>query len=242
MKTQSQNPHAPQSPEDLRKREIRSFVVRAGRMSDSQSKAIETLMPRYGIEFDDTCGADLGFFERQFGRAAPLTIEIGFGMGVTTVEIAARQPERDFLGIEVHPPGVGNALKLIEAQALTNVRIIRHDAVEVLRHMVAAQSVDAFHIYFPDPWHKLRHHKRRLLQAPFVALLASRLKRGGYVHLATDWEHYAQWMLEVLQAESSLKNSATDFAPKPAWRPTTKFETRGVKLGHGVWDLLYTKV
>jgi tRNA (guanine-N7-)-methyltransferase len=223
-------------------RAIRSFVVRAGRMSDAQTRAIETLMPRYGIAYapeapKNTYAAT--FFERE----APLVIEIGFGMGVATAEIAANAPDKNFVGIEVHPPGVGNLLKLIEANALTNVRVIQHDAVEVLDHMCASESVDAFHIYFPDPWHKKRHHKRRLIQGEFVGKLCTRLKRRGYIHLATDWEPYAQWMLEVLTAESQLRNrSASGFAEKPAWRPTTKFETRGVKLGHGVWDLLFEKV
>jgi tRNA (guanine-N7-)-methyltransferase len=222
-------------------RAIRSFVVRAGRMSDAQTRAIETLMPRYGIAYapevpDSTYGAVF------FGREAPLVVEIGFGMGVATAEIAARAPERNFVGIEVHPPGVGNLLKLIDAHGLTNIRVIQHDAVEVLDHMMAPASVDAFHIYFPDPWPKKRHHKRRLIQPPLVQKLASRLKSGGIIHLATDWEEYAHWMLEVLAGEPTLRNQAgAGFAPKPAWRPTTKFETRGVKLGHGVWDVLFEK-
>ncbi len=221
----------------LKGREIRSFVIRAARMSDAQTRAIETLMPRYGIDFspENTFGAE---FPRE---KHPFIIEIGFGMGVATVEIAQNAPERDFLGIEVHPPGVGNILKLIESANLTNLRVIQHDAVQVLRHMVTPQSVDSFHIYFPDPWPKKRHHKRRLIQPALVALLAEKLKPGGLLHLATDWEEYAHWMLDVLRGEPALENTVADFAPKPAWRPTTKFETRGVNLGHGVWDVLFRK-
>jgi tRNA (guanine-N7-)-methyltransferase len=222
-------------------RAIRSFVVRAGRMSDAQTRAIETLMPRYGVAFAKAAPAHATNF---FAVERPLIVEIGFGMGVATAEIAKNHPENNYLGIEVHPPGVGNLLKLIEANALTNLRVIQHDAVEVLEHMITSNAVDGFHIYFPDPWHKTRHNKRRLIQPPFVAFLAEKLKRGAYIHLATDWEPYAHWMLDALNTEPRLKNASTradGFVEKPSWRPTTKFETRGVKLGHGVWDLLYTK-
>jgi len=163
-------------------------------------------------------------------------------MGGTTAEIASARPADDFLGIEVHEPGVGALLKLIGEQELTNIRVVQHDAVEVLEHMIAADSLDGVHIYFPDPWHKARHHKRRLIQPKFVALLVSRLKPDGYLHLATDWQNYAEQMLEVLSAEPALENTAgSDYAERPDYRPVTKFERRGLKLGHGVWDLVFKR-
>jgi len=162
-------------------------------------------------------------------------------MGETTAHIARSMPERDFLGAEVHTPGVGSLLKQIGESGLTNLRIIQHDVVEVINHMLADGSLDGVHIFFPDPWHKKRHHKRRLIQAGFVKLLCSKLKPGGYLHVATDWQEYAEWVLEILQAEPLLQNSATDYAEKPAYRPLTKFENRGIKLGHGVWDLLFIR-
>jgi tRNA (guanine-N7-)-methyltransferase len=224
-------------PEQFRRR-IRSFVTRAGRVSTGQRRALDELGPRFVLPFD---GQPLDW-EKTFGRAAPRVLEIGFGMGATTAEIAARRPGDDFLGIEVHEPGVGALLKLIEEQQLTNIRIIQHDAVEVIEQMLPENSLDGVHIYFPDPWHKARHHKRRLIQPAFVATLASRVKTGGYIHLATDWENYAEQMLEVLSADPSLKNTASDYAPRPDYRPVTKFERRGLRLGHGVWDLLFKKV
>jgi tRNA (guanine-N7-)-methyltransferase len=168
--------------------------------------------------------------------------EIGFGMGETTAAIAQAHPEIDYLGVEVHSPGVGSLLKRIDALGLTNVRIVQHDATEVVQHMLAPGTLDGVHVFFPDPWPKKRHHKRRLLQPPFVALLASRLKPGGLLHVATDWQDYAEQALAVLAAEPLLENTAAGFAPRPAHRPRTKFEQRGVKLGHGVWDLLFRRV
>jgi tRNA (guanine-N7-)-methyltransferase len=168
-------------------------------------------------------------------------LEIGFGMGATTADIAARRPADDFLGIEVHEPGIGALLRLIGTQALTNIRIVQHDAVEVVERMLAPDSLDGVHVFFPDPWHKARHHKRRLLQPRFAALLASRIRPGGYLHCATDWENYAEQMLEVLNAEPSLVNTATAYAERPDYRPVTKFEQRGLKLGHGVWDLVFKR-
>ncbi len=222
----------------LASRPIRTFVVRAGRMKPAQHRTIETLLPEYGIAFSPAVlDAD-----HAFGRAGPLTIEIGFGMGVATAEIAMAAPEKNFLGIEVHPPGVANMLRLIAELGISNLRVMQDDAVAIFKTMIAPESVDAIHIYFPDPWHKARHHKRRMIQPEFTALLASRLKPGGYLHLATDWEPYAHWMLEVLRAQPALRNTCGAFCEeKPAWRPTTKFETRGINLGHGVWDLLFTK-
>jgi tRNA (guanine-N7-)-methyltransferase len=219
-------------------RSIRSFVLRAGRMGSGQQRALEELGPRFVLPY---AAAPLDL-EATFGRSAPKILEIGFGMGDSTASIAANQPEYDFLGIEVHTPGVGALLKRIGAAGLTNLRIVQHDAVEVLEHMLAPASLDGVHIYFPDPWHKKRHHKRRLIQPALVARLASRLKPGGYLHLATDWQDYAEQMLRVLQDEPMLANTTADYAPRPAWRPLTKFEQRGLRLGHGVWDLVFRRV
>jgi tRNA (guanine-N7-)-methyltransferase len=216
---------------------IRSFVLRQGRMSPAQTRAYETLYPRYGLSY----AAGLLDFPRTFGRAAPVVLEIGFGMGETTARIAAALPQSDFLGLEVHAPGVGALLKLLDEGNLTNVRVIRHDAVEVVRDMIAPGSLAGIHIFFPDPWPKARHHKRRLVQAPFVTLLASRLAVGGYLHCATDWEEYGQQMLEVLSAEPLLENTAARFATRPDYRPLTKFENRGIRLGHQVCDVVFRR-
>ncbi len=221
-------------------RAIRSFVLRQGRVSSAQQRAHDTLLPLFGIPFAEKA-IDLG---AAFGRAAPKILEIGFGMGETTAVIAKSNPDRDYLGIEVHTPGVGSLLKTIGEENITNIRIIQHDAVEVLRHMIPPGSLDGVHVFFPDPWPKKRHHKRRLLQPPLIALLASRMRPGAYLHTATDWEEYAQQMLVVLSAEPQLQNTSSDasgYAPRPAYRPQTKFETRGLKLGHGVWDLVFRK-
>ena len=252
---------------------IRSFVLRAGRTTAGQQRAIDELGPRFLIPYQESL-LDL---QASFGGSAnPKILEIGFGMGETTAKIAATRPGDDFLAIEVHPPGVGALLKLIGENALTNLRLIRHDAVEVLQHMIAPNSLDGIHIYFADPWHKKRHHKRRLIQAQFVQLLISRLKPGAYLHLATDWHNYAEQMVLVLNAQSELVNTSSqpikletftaedvlkpgeiskEFKPsleelntlqlayvdRPIYRPITKFENRGLRLGHGVWDLVYKK-
>ncbi len=221
----------------LHARSIKSFVTRQGRVSNAQARALEVLLPQFGIPYAPT-PLD---WAQCFVRTSPVIVEIGFGMGETTANIAAALPETNFLGIEVHNPGVGALLKEIGERGLSNLRIIQHDAVEVLTHMVPQASVDGIHIFFPDPWHKKRHNKRRLIQSPLVALLASRLAAGGYVHCATDWEPYAQQMLEVLSAEPALVNTAPGFAPRPAYRPITKFESRGIRLGHGVWDVIFRK-
>jgi tRNA (guanine-N7-)-methyltransferase len=218
-------------------RAIRSFVLRAGRMGSGQQRAMAELGPRFLLPYSP---APLEL-DPAFGRHAPHVLEIGFGMGQATAEIAARHPDTDYLGIEVHTPGVGALLKAIGDQGLTNLRIIQHDAVEVLQHMLADASLDGIHIYFPDPWHKKRHHKRRLIQPAFARLLAGKLKPGGYLHLATDWQDYAEQMLAVLSQEHLLANTSQDYAPRPEWRPLTKFEQRGLKLGHGVWDLLFVR-
>ena len=217
---------------------IRSFVLRAGRIGPGQARALEALGPRFVLPYS-TSACD---FDAAFGRTAPRILEIGFGMGDATAAIAQALPDTDFLGIEVHPPGVGALLKRIGELGLTNLRLLQHDAVDVLRHMVAPESLAGVHVFFPDPWHKKKHNKRRLIQAEFVALLASRLRAAGRLHCATDWQPYAEQMLEVLSAEPQLRNTADGFAERPGYRPLTKFENRGLKLGHGVWDLVFEKV
>ena len=219
-------------------RPIRSFVLRQGRVSNAQRRAHDTLLPQFGIPYSP----QVIELDRAFGRRAPKVLEIGFGMGETTAAIAAQHPENDYLGIEVHTPGVGSMLKRIEELGLANVRIIQHDAVEVLRDMIAPCSFDAVHIFFPDPWPKKRHHKRRLIQPPLVALLCERMKPGAYVHAATDWQDYADQILAVMSAEPRLANTSTDFAPRPEYRPQTKFERRGLRLGHGVWDIVFRRI
>ena len=229
-------PPEPDSPLNPR-RALRSFVLRAGRMGSGQQRALQTLAPRFVLPFGTT-PID---WHATFGRTAGRVLEIGFGMGDATAQIASSRPETDFIGVEVHVPGVGALLKRIGDQGLNNLRLIQHDAVEVLQDMVAPDSLDAVHVFFPDPWHKKRHNKRRLLQPPFVALLASRLTPGGVLHCATDWQPYAEQMLAVLGSEPLLTNTADGYAPKPAYRPLTKFEQRGLNLGHGVWDLVFKR-
>jgi tRNA (guanine-N7-)-methyltransferase len=220
-----------------RHRAIRSFVLRQGRISPAQQRAYEALLPRFGVAF---AAAPLDL-TRVFGRTSPKILEIGFGMGETTAAIAKARPWDDFLAIEVHSPGVGGLLKLIEQERLVNVRIVQHDAVEVVEHMLAPGALAGAHVFFPDPWPKKRHHKRRLLQSAFVRVLAERLAPRGYLHVATDWEEYAVAILETLRAEPLLANTSPGFAPRPEYRPLTKFERRGLKLGHGVWDLLFER-
>ncbi len=222
---------------DATNRPIRSFVLRQGRFSAGQQRAYEMLMPRFGVPFSPEF-LDL---EAVFGRPAPKILEIGFGMGETTARIAAENPENDYLGVEVHTPGVGALLKRIDEQALTNIRVIQHDAVEVVRCMIPPQSLAGIHVFFPDPWPKKRHHKRRLLQAPFAELLASRLVPGGYLHVATDWQEYAEHVLATLSSVAALENTQDGFAVRPAGRPETKFESRGRRLGHDSWDVFFRK-
>jgi len=252
---------------------IRSFVLRAGRVTTGQQRALNELGPQFLLPFQN---ALLDLPSAFGGSTKPKILEIGFGMGETTAKIAALRSDEDFLAIEVHSPGVGALLKLIGENHLTNLRLIRHDAVEVLEQMITPESLDGIHIYFADPWHKKRHHKRRLIQAQFVRLLVSRLKSGGYLHLATDWHNYAEQMLLVLNSENTIQNTSSqlmkvetftaedvvkpdevcnEFKPtleqlnaehqgyvvRPDYRPVTKFENRGIKLGHGVWDLVYQK-
>ena len=222
---------------DLSKRHIRSYVLRQGRVSVAQQRAIDTLQPRYGIPY---VARPLDLVQ-TFRRTAPVIFEIGFGMGDSTATIAQAHPENDYLALEVHTPGVGNLLKVIDAEQINNIRIMQHDAVEVLRDMIGANTLDGVHIFFPDTWHKARHNKRRLIQSPFIAQLVQKLKPGGYIHVATDWQDYAEQVLRVLSAEPLLENTAADYAPRPDYRPLTKFEQRGLKLGHGVWDLVFRR-
>lgn len=217
-------------------RPIRSFVLRQGRLSAAQARALEeqrNFVIEYGSTLVDTAEA--------FGRQAPLVVEIGFGMGHATADIAEALPDHDFIGIEVHTPGVGSLLKMLGTRHIQNVRVIQHDAVEVLRDMIADASLAGVHIFFPDPWPKKRHHKRRLIQPGFVASLVRKLEPGGYIHCATDWQEYAEHMLDVLQEEPALKNTASGYAPRPAYRTESNFERRGLRLGHGVWDLVFRR-
>ena len=216
---------------------LKSFVKRGGRTTEGQQRAYDELGPTYLLPYR----AEPLDFAATFGREAPTVLEIGFGMGEATAHIAAVMPETNFLCCEVHEPGVGALLKRIGEQNLTNIRICAHDAVDVLDHMLPTGTLAGVHIFFPDPWHKKRHNKRRLIQSPLVAKLADRLQPGGYLHCATDWQPYAEQMLEVLSAEPMLCNSVEAYAPKPHYRPLTKFENRGLKLGHGVWDLVFVR-
>lgn len=219
---------------------IKSFVTRAGRTTSGQAKALAEWGPQFVIPFEKK---ELNA-PQVFGRQAPVILEIGFGMGDATAHIAQVRPNDDFLCCEVHEPGVGALLKRVGEMGLQNIRILQHDAVEVIEHMLSEQSLDGVHVFFPDPWHKLRHNKRRLIQPPFVRELLKRLKPGGYLHCATDWQPYAQHMLQVMQDEPGLVNTSTradGYCDQPDYRPLTKFENRGLKLGHGVWDLVFRR-
>lgn len=220
-------------------RTVRSFVRREGRLTPGQQRAIENLWPKFAIDDSDSI-IDLN---QLFGRTAPKVIEIGFGNGHSLAQMAKNQPGQDFLGIEVHRPGVGQLLNLIEQHNLTNVRVACTDAVELLKDHISDNSLDRLQLYFPDPWHKKRHHKRRIIQAEFIALLAKKIKPAGHIHIATDWQHYAEKMLDDLSNSDSFINCADDstYIPRPDYRPLTKFEQRGHKLGHDVWDLLFQR-
>jgi tRNA (guanine-N7-)-methyltransferase len=219
-------------------RKIRSFVRREGRITPAQRHALEVLWPKYGLDADRPLEA-----EQVFGRKAPLALEIGFGNGAALALMAAADPATDFIGIEVHRPGIGRLLLELETQGIGNVRLYREDAVQVMQHCLPPACLDRVLLFFPDPWHKKRHHKRRILQPGFIEIVASLLRPGGILHMATDWEDYAMQMLEVTQASASFRNCAGtgNYAPRPDYRPVTRFEQRGLKLGHGVWDLLFER-
>ena len=219
-------------------RAIRSFVLRQGRVSPAQQRNFDELMPRFGVPYRSAL-IDLN---QLFNRPSEKFLEIGFGMGETTATIAVAHPDNDYLGIEVHTPGVGALLKIIGAQGINNIRIVQHDAVEVLQHMIADGTFSGVHIFFPDPWPKTRHHKRRLIQPPFIKLITAKIKTGGYIHAATDWQEYAEQILVVLSNEPKLRNTTENYSPRPSYRPLTKFEARGIKLGHDVWDCVFKKI
>ncbi|MBB5204021.1 tRNA (guanine-N7-)-methyltransferase [Inhella inkyongensis] len=223
-------------------RRVKSFVKRGGRMGTGQIKALQELAPKYMLPYAEQAPGLATDWDGVFGRQAPRVLEIGFGMGDATAKIAATLPHIDFIGCEVHEAGVGALLQRIDEGQLTNLRIVQHDAVEVLERMIPKASLAGVHLFFPDPWHKKRHHKRRLVQPAFIKDLLQYLAPGAYFHAATDWEPYAQQMLEVLSAEGGLKNRFPGYAEKPDYRPLTKFEARGLRLGHGVWDLVFEKV
>lgn len=226
--------------EEVKLRLIKSFVLRQGRLTKGQQQALEQGWSLYGIDPGNT----LLNFQALFGNTAPVTLEIGFGNGETLAQMAQAEPARNFVGIEVHTPGVGHLLHLLLDRGINNVRVMNSDAVEIIQQRIPVASLDRVQLYFPDPWHKKRHNKRRIVQPEFVSLLASRLKPDGIFHMATDWEDYAQQMATVMQASPDFHTLSTDggsFSPRPDFRPLTKFEQRGLRLGHGVWDLLYTK-
>jgi len=252
----SQNPADIDTPGAPPRRAIRSFVKRTGRTTQGQAKALESLGPKFllpyqpsTLDLEAVFADSKGSADQNVAATKPVILEIGFGMGEATAHIATQLPDTNFLCCEVHDPGVGALLKRIGEQHLTNIRICAHDAVEVIDHMLPLQCLDGVHIFFPDPWHKARHNKRRLIQSPLVAKLAARLKPGGYIHCATDWQPYAEQILQVMSAEPLLRNTALSshpelggYAPKPDYRPLTKFENRGLKLGHGVWDIVFERV
>lgn len=220
-------------------RKVRSFVLRAGRMTEGQQKAMDEVWPRMGLTLEH----GLLDLNNVFGREAPVVLEIGFGMGDSLIEMAKNQPEKNYIGIEVHRPGVGRLLSNADKEGLDNIRVFCEDAIEVLAQSIPDGSLDCIQLFFPDPWHKKRHHKRRIVQPELAESLRKKLKVGGVFHMATDWENYAEHMMEVMSAAPGYKNVAGEgsFSPQPQWRPVTKFQRRGEKLGHGVWDLMFER-
>jgi tRNA (guanine-N7-)-methyltransferase len=228
-----------QNKEDIKRRPIRSYILRQGRITAAQTKAIQENLKKHAIVFENQ---PIDFNDAFQNRSGELVLEIGFGMGTSTAEIAKANPNKNYIAIEVHSPGVGNLIKLIQENDIFNLKIIQHDAVEVLNTMIKNDSLDGIHIFFPDPWPKKRHHKRRLIQESFLKLMAQKIKQSGYLHIATDWEDYALWIIDLLDKETLLQKTSEDFFRKPDYRPLTKYENRGIKLGYKVWDLIYRRL
>lgn len=228
-----------QNKEDIKRRPIRSYILRQGRITAAQTKAIQENLKKHAIVFENQL---IDFNDAFQNRSGELVLEIGFGMGTSTAEIAKANPNKNYIAIEVHSPGVGNLIKLIQENDIFNLKIIQHDAVEVLNTMIKNDSLDGIHIFFPDPWPKKRHHKRRLIQESLLKLMAQKIKQSGYLHIATDWEDYALWIIDLLDKETLLQKTSEDFFRKPDYRPLTKYENRGIKLGYKVWDMIYRRL
>ena len=228
-----------QNKEDIKRRPIRSYILRQGRITAAQTKAIQENLKKHAIVFENQL---VNFNDVFKSSSRELILEIGFGMGTSTAEIAKANPNKNYLAIEVHSPGVGNLIKLVQENHIFNLKIIQHDAVEVLNAMIKNDSLDGIHIFFPDPWPKKRHHKRRLIQENFLKLMAQKIKQSGYLHIATDWEDYALWIIDLLDKETLLQKTSEDFFEKPDYRPLTKYENRGIKLGYKVWDMIYRRL
>jgi len=228
-----------QNKEEIKKRPIRSYILRQGRITAAQTKAIQDNFQKHAINFENKI---INFGDIFKNKNSDLILEIGFGMGTSTAEIAKSNLNKNYVAIEVHSPGVGNLLKLIQEGDIRNLKIIQHDAVEVLNVMIKNDSLDGIHIFFPDPWPKKRHHKRRLIQSNLLKLIAQKIKKSGYLHIATDWEDYALWIIDLLDKEDSLEKTSDDFFKKPDYRPLTKYENRGIKLGYRVWDMIYSRI
>jgi tRNA (guanine-N7-)-methyltransferase len=228
-----------QNKEDIKKRPIRSYILRQGRITAAQNKAIQENFQKYAVIFENKL---TNFSDLFKNKNSELILEIGFGMGTSTAEIAKSNLNKNYIAIEVHSPGVGNLLKLIQESDIRNLKIIQHDAVEVLNMMIKNDSLDGIHIFFPDPWPKKRHHKRRLIQSDLLKLIAQKIKKSGYLHIATDWEDYALWIIDLLDKEELLQKTSDDFFKKPDYRPLTKYENRGIKLGYKVWDMIYRRI
>ena len=228
-----------QNKEDIKRRPIRSYILRQGRITAAQTKAIQENLKRHAIVFENQ---PINFNDVFQNRSGDLVLEIGFGMGTSTAEIAKANPNKNYIAIEVHSPGVGNLIKLIQENDIFNLKIIQHDAVEVLNAMIKNDCLDGIHIFFPDPWPKKRHHKRRLIQESFLKLMAQKIKQSGYLHIATDWEDYALWIIDLLDKETLLQKTSENFFEKPDYRPLTKYENRGIKLGYKVWDMIFRRL
>lgn len=228
-----------QNNEDIKKQPIRSYILRQGRITAAQTKAIQENFQKYAVIFENKL---TNFSDLFKNKNSELILEIGFGMGTSTAEIAKSNLNKNYIAIEVHSPGVGNLLKLIKEKEIPNLKIIQHDAVEVLNSMIKNESFDGIHIFFPDPWPKKKHHKRRLIQSNLLKLIAQKIKKSGYLHIATDWEDYALWIIDLLDKEELLQKTSNDFFKKPDYRPLTKYENRGIKLGYKVWDMIYRRI